>query len=400
MVAGRVPLLPMMTLIVSLILPLMALWLWWPVTPLSKRQRRWHIGISLALALLGPAFAMLWRLQVFTYAVEAWIQLVFGWVLVMFILLLVFLLLREAGWLLTRLFPRAGALATLWHGRGLNQGAAAVIMLLATLGIGNGLKPPAVQERELVVPNLPVEMDGLRVAVLADLHISPVKRSWRTERIVAATLAVKPDLIVLPGDMVDGEVEDTAPFVTALADLQAPYGVWLAPGNHEYYHGYARWMAHFRQMGLGVLENQTATLDIHGRTLALSGVGDLAALRASPYMHGGLAPDLPAVVAAARGSDVHVLLAHQPKQARAAAATGAVDLQISGHTHGGHMPGFDRWVVAPFNHGYVRGEYRVQDMTLFVSSGAGQWDGFSARLGVPSRIEVLVLRRAAPARTH
>lgn len=385
----------MMTLIVSLILPLMALWLWWPVQPLSKRQRRWHIGITLGLALLGLSFATLWRLNVFDYAVEAWIQLLFGWVLVMFILLLPFLLLREAGWLLSRPAPREAALAKLWHGRGLNHGAAVVIVLLATLGIWNGLKPPAVYERELAVPNLPAEMDGLRVAVLADLHISPVKRSWRTERIVAQTLAVKPDLIVLPGDMVDGEVEDTAPFVTALGKLQAPYGVWLAPGNHEYYHGYARWMAHFRQMGLGVLENQTAKLSINGRVLALSGVGDLAALRATSYMRGGLAPDLPAVVAAAKDSDVHVLLAHQPKQARAAAATGAVDLQISGHTHGGHMLGFDRWVVAPANHGYVRGEYRVQDMSLFVSSGAGQWDGFTARLGVPSRIEVLVLRSAA-----
>jgi len=387
-----------MTFIVSLLLPLLAFLFWRPVNPLTRSQRRWRTGISLLLALSGLAFATLWRLDVFDYAVEAWIQLAFGWVLVMFILALAFVLLREAGWLLSRLLPRRSRLATVWHGVGLNHGAAALIVLLATLGIWNGLKPPPVQERELAVPNLPAEMDGLRVAVLADLHISPVKRGWRTDRIVAATLAVKPDLVVLPGDMVDGEVEDTAAFVNSLAKLQAPHGVWLAPGNHEYYHGYTRWMAHFRQMGLGVLENQTATLTINGRTMALSGVGDLAALRAAPYMRGGLAPDLPAVVAAAKGSDVHVLLAHQPKQARAAAATGAVDLQISGHTHGGHILGFDRWVVAPANHGYVRGEYRVQDMTLFVSSGAGQWDGFTARLGVPSRIEVLVLRSARAVR--
>lgn len=384
-----------MIFLVSLILPLLAFLYWLPVAPLSRSQRRWRTGLSLVPALGALALVAAWRLDVFAYPVEAWIQLVFGWVLVIFILALVFVLLRELGWLLSRLLPRHSRLATVWHGTGLNQGAAVVIVLLATLGIWNGLKPPPVRERELAVPNLPMEMDGLRVAVLADLHISPVKRRWRTERIVAETLAARPDLIVLPGDMVDGQVEDSGAFVTPLSRLQAPHGVWLAPGNHEYYHGYARWMAHFRQMGLGVLENQTAKLDINGRTLALSGVGDLAALQASSYMRGGLAPDLPAVVAAAKGSDVHVLLAHQPKQARAAAATGAVDLQISGHTHGGHILGLDRWVVAPANHGYVRGDYRVGGMALFVSAGAGQWDGFTARLGVPARIEVLVLRAEA-----
>jgi len=381
-----------MTLIVSLLLPLLTLWLWWPVQSLGRRQRRWHLGITLALALLGAGLATLWRMDVLAYAVEAWIQLAFGWVLAMFVMLFAYLVLREAGWLLSRLAPRTSALATPWHGARMNQAAAAAIVLLATLGIWNGLKPPQVQERDLVVPGLPHELDGLRMAVLADLHASPVKRTWRTRRIVDAVMAARPDLIVLPGDMVDGEVEDTAAFVAPLAELAAPHGVWVAPGNHEYYHGYRRWMAHFRGLGLGVLENQTARLDIHGRTLAVSGVGDLAALRPSAYMRGGLAPDLPAVIAAGKGSDAHILLAHQPKQAREAAATGAFDLQVSGHTHGGHMLGFDRWVVAPANHGYVRGAYRVGGMTLFVSSGAGQWDGFTVRLGVPSSIDVLVLR--------
>ncbi len=384
-----------MTFIVSLLLPLLAILFWWPVKPLSTSQRRWRTGISLGLALIGLGFATLWRLDIFSYSVEAWIQLVFGWVLVMYMLVLVFVVVRGVGWLLSRLLPRTSRLARLWHGVGLNHGAAIVIVLLATLGIYNGLKPPQVHERELIVPHLPREMDGLRMAVLADLHISPVKRSWRTQRIVDATLAAKPDLIVLPGDMADGGLDDSGRFAAPLTQLKAPYGVWLAPGNHEYYYDYSAWMAHFRQMGLGVLENQTALLNINGRMLAVSGIGDLAALKPSSYMHGGLAPDMAAVVAGGRGSDVHILLAHQPKQARAAAATGAIDLQVSGHTHGGHMWGFDRWVVAPFNHGYVRGEYRVQDMTLFVSNGVGQWDGFTARLGVPSSIDVLVLRSPA-----
>ena len=115
-------------------------------------------------------------------------------------------------------------------------------------------------------------------------------------------------------------------------------------------------------------------------------------MKPRPYVRGGMAPDLSKVIAGAQGSDVHILLAHQPKQARNASRSAAVDLQISGHTHGGHLLGFDRIVVAPFNDGYVRGEYKVRFMTLFVSAGAGQWDGFTARLGVSSSIDVLVLR--------
>jgi predicted MPP superfamily phosphohydrolase len=383
-----------MTLIVSLLLPLMALWLWWPVTSLSKRQRRWHIGTTVALAVLALALALIWRSDVLGYHIVAYLQVLFGWLLMAFMLLVLFLLVRALGWSVSRLWKGRAAAHAFWHGPRLNQSVSVVILLLATVSIYNGLKPPRVLERELPVAGLPAEMAGLRVAVLSDLHASPAKGAWRTERIVADLMAAKPDMIVLPGDMVDGELEVTGPEVAALAKLSAPHGVWLAPGNHEYYHGYVRWMAHFRALGLGVLENQSALLDINGKRLAVSGIGDPAALRASSYMRGGLAPDLPAVLAAAKGNDFHLLLAHQPKLTREVAASGQVDLQISGHTHGGHIVGFDRWVVAPANHGFVRGAYQVNGMQLFVSSGAGQWDGFTARLGVPSAIEILTLQPA------
>ena len=374
---------------IPLISLLLAFWLWWPVHGLSRRSRRWHVGLSLLFGLLLPAQGVIWRMHVLDDAGTAWLQLLFGWMLLSFLLVLLLVLLRDALWLPARLL-RAQALRGWLHGIGLNRALVALALALSTLGVFNGLKPPQVHERELAVQGLPAELDGLRVAVLADIHASAVKGAWRTRRIVADVLAAKPDLIVLPGDMVDGQVASNAVNVDALAELHAPHGVWLAPGNHEYYSNYTAWMAHFRQLGLGVLENQTAKLAINGRTLAVSGIGDLAYYQRKD----GLAPDLARVVQQAAGSDFHILLAHQPKQARATAAASAVNLQISGHTHGGHIVGMDRWVVAPSNDGYVRGDYRLGAMTLFVSPGAGQWDGFSARLGVPSSIDILVLRRA------
>lgn len=387
-----------MLLPISLMLPLLALWLWWPVSLSSKRQRRWHIGSTLALALPAPIIAVLWRSQLVGYVWVAWLQLLFGGVVLVFALVLLFVVLRDAAWLLGRGRDRSPGWtrwAQFWHNASVSRAALAAIVLLSLFGIYNGLKVPELHRRELVLEGLPAEFDGLQVAVLTDLHISPVKGAWRTKQIVARIMATQPDLIVLPGDMVDGELAITGPQVAALAKLRARYGVWVAPGNHEYYHGYRQWMTHFRELGLGVLENEATLLSIKGRTLAVSGVGDLAFRSNGPRERGGIPPDIPAVVAQANGSDFHVLLAHQPKQAAQAAASAAIDLQISGHTHGGHILGMDRWIVAPFNDGFVRGEYQLKGMKLFVSSGAGQWDGFTARLGVPSSIDVLVLRRAA-----
>ena len=385
-----------MTWIVSLCLPLVALLLWWPVAFASARQRRWHVGLSLALALSLLAMVAAWRSNAVSYAVVSWLQVALGWVLVVLALCLVWVVIRLLAWGASRLLL-GPARAAFWHRARLNQVVVALIMAAGGLGIYNGLTPPSVRERDLAVAGLPAEMAGLRVAVLSDIHASPVKGAWRNQAIVSRVMAAKPDVIVLPGDMVDGEVEDSAAAVAPLGKLAAPYGVWLAPGNHEYYHGYQRWMAHFRQLGLGVLENQTTRMAINGRELAISGIGDLAALKRSSFMRGGLAPDLQAVNNAAEGADFHILLAHQPKQARASAASGRVNLQLSGHTHGGHIIGFDRWAVAPANDGYVRGPYHLAGgMTLFVSAGAGQWDGFTVRLGVPSAIDILRLRPAAP----
>ena len=98
--------------------------------------------------------------------------------------------------------------------------------------------------------------------------------------------------------------------------------------------------------------------------------------------------------ATASKADFHVLLAHQPKFARDNADYG-VDLQISGHTHGGLIRGMDRLLVAPVNNGFVRGSYEVDKMRLIVSSGAGLWAGFAVRLGISPHIEVLTLQRQA-----
>ena len=389
----------MRMLLVSLILPLLVFALWWPLTALSRAARWRRIGLSLLPALLLPLLILLWRSDLVGYATLSWLQVGAGWLIVLGMLLLLFVLLRTLGWGLhaglERLLRRAPGIGQRrWHAPWLTNTAVLLAAVVASAGIYNGLKLPQVRHSELAIAGLPEGLDGLRIAVLADLHITPAKGHARTQGIVERTLAAQPDLIVLPGDMVDGPVAVSGPMVAPLAGLQAPLGVWASPGNHEVYHDYADWMAFFAGLGLPVLENRAVRLQHQGAAFTVSGLGDLAARRPSAQAAGIPGPELAATLAQVDpASALHLMLVHQPKLAREVAASGQVDLQLSGHTHGGHIIGMDRWLVAPANDGFVRDAYRIGEMTLFVSGGAGQWDGFTPRLGIEPRIDLITLRR-------
>ncbi len=388
-----------MVFLASLIIPLLALWLWWPVAGLSRGARALA---ALATALLGcsPALLLQWlQSGRIDYTTIAYLQVPSGWLLATLGALLPYMVLRDLGWALARLAGSA-TWARRLHGRRLALLALLAALVVTGYGTWAGLQPPQVRERTIVLPRLPAQLDGLRVAVLADLHASPVNDARYLETVVERSNGARPDLVLLPGDMVDGEVAATGPQLEPLARLQAPHGVWLAPGNHEYYSGYDAWMAEFARRGLSVLQNQTRVLDIGGARLALSGIGDPVHGRTSthntdPSVPEGVPPDVQAVArqAAAAGAQFHILMAHQPRFARDNAAHG-IDLQISGHTHGGHIRGMDQWLVAAFNGGFVRGLYDVGPMRLFVTSGAGLWAGFPVRLGVPPHIDILRLQRA------
>lgn len=389
----------MRMLLVSLILPLLVFALWWPLSALSRGARWRRIGISLLPALLLPLSIVLWRADLVGYATVSWLQLGAGWLIVLGMLLLLFVLLRTLGWGLhaglERVLRRAPGIGLRrWHAPWLTNTAVLLAAVLSSAGIYNGLKLPQVRHSELAIAGLPEGLDGLRIAVLADLHITPAKGRARTQGIVERTLAAQPDLIVLPGDMVDGPVAVSGPMVAPLAGLQAPLGVWASPGNHEVYHDYADWMAFFASLGLPVLENRAVRLQHQGAAFTVSGLGDLAGRRPSAQAAGIPGPELAATLAQVDpASALHLMLVHQPKLAREVAASGQVDLQLSGHTHGGHIIGMDRWLVAPANDGFVRDAYRIGEMTLFVSGGAGQWDGFTPRLGIEPRIDLITLRR-------
>ena len=273
---------------------------------------------------------------------------------------------------------------------GLHCAAGAVNPLLlaaaaaaATAGLHAGTAAPPVRDLTVELERLPPEAEGMTIAVLADLHCDRLTGIERIRDLVERVNARHPDLIVITGDIADGTVAGQGAALQPLRDLRATYGVCGVPGNHEYFSGSQEWLGYLAELGVNMLTNSSRRLP---NGIVLLGVTDPAASR-----FGAAPPDLRRAGAGTDPAEVKILLAHQPGIAADAARAG-IDLQISGHTHGGMVFGLNR-LVAKFNAGWVSGLYQVGPLQLFVSNGAGIWSGFPIRLGVPAEIPLLRLVR-------
>lgn len=294
------------------------------------------------------------------------------------------LLLAAAGW------PAGGWLLS---DPGLRLVAGGAAMSLAAAGVWQAVQLPAIRRCSVTLARLPAALDGFRIVQLSDLHISRLLGESWVRRVVRRSNALQPDLLVITGDLVDGELARRAGAVAPLQQLQARHGVYAVAGNHEYYSRFDPWMAHFRQLGIRMLENSHVLIPAAaapGARLILAGVTDAAA-----GGYGRARPDLKAALAGAPAGLPVVLLAHRPTRAAEHARRG-VDLQLSGHTHGGQVL-LMHWLVRRANQGFIAGFYRVQDMLLYVSRGTGLWAGFPLRLGCPSEITEITLRAPAAA---
>ncbi len=292
------------------------------------------------------------------------------------------LLLLDAGTLATMLI-RNGPVAVPDAVRYAIAGFAA---LLAAVGVQAAIRVPPVKDLTIDIRDLPPQFDGYRLLQLTDLHISRLFPAAWTRRVVERSNALGVDLIVVTGDFIDGTLAARRADVAPLRDLSAPDGVYAIPGNHEYFFGYRAWMDHLAELGLRMLLNEHAILSRGQARIVLAGVTD-----ASAKGTGNPGPDLDAALAGTPAGVPILLLDHQPMMAREAAARG-VSLQLSGHTHGGMIRGLDR-LVARGNRGFVSGRYDVDAMTLYVNNGTALWPGFALRLGRPSELTRITLRR-------
>lgn len=257
-------------------------------------------------------------------------------------------------------------------------------MAVSLIGLVNARRVARVRNIDIPIADLPPALHGFTIAQISDIHVGATIKRGYLDAIVDAVNRLKPDLIAVTGDLVDGSVKQLAAHTAPLAKLTARHGAYFVTGNHEYYSNANDWIVEVRRLGLTVLMNEHVVLTHQGASVLVAGVTDYSAHhfedshRSDP--HAALAGAPPRV-------GVKLLLAHQPRSAEAAADAG-FDLQLSGHTHGGQFFPWNMFVT--LQQPYVAGLHRLRKLWVYTSRGTGYW-GPPKRLWAPSEITRLRL---------
>jgi len=265
-------------------------------------------------------------------------------------------------------------------------GGATVLGLgLSASGVVSVLSPTAVKRVRVVIDRLSVAASGMRIVQISDVHVGPTIGKEFIRNIVARINGLAADVVVITGDLVDGSVEALAEHVAPLAEIKAKHGVYFVTGNHEYYAGADAWIAHLAKLGVRTLRNERVRIGGEDG-FDLAGIDDHSS---SGHGHGS---DLPKALAGREPGRACVLLAHQPRGIELADELG-VDLQLSGHTHGGQM--FPWNFAVRLQQPFIQGLHKLARAQIYVSPGTGYW-GPPMRVGAPAEITEIELVKAGP----
>ncbi len=262
-------------------------------------------------------------------------------------------------------------------GAGAQHAALVALGLSSAVVVGgmlNVARGPVVRRVRVALRDLPAT--SYTIVQLTDVHIGSVIGRRFAEQLVRRVNALSPDLIVITGDLIDGPLAELRPHIEPLRGLHARDGVYAVTGNHEYYWNVTPWLEHIRSLGIRVLRNEHVTI---AGAFELAGVDDSSAGEDVPRAVAGCAPGLPIV-----------LLAHHPRTVARAMQAG-VDLQLSGHTHGGQLLPLG-WLARLFDP-KVAGLARFESTWLYVSAGTGFW-GPPLRVGTSCEIAAITLTPA------
>ncbi|MFW6323451.1 MAG: metallophosphoesterase [Desulfovibrionales bacterium] len=262
----------------------------------------------------------------------------------------------------------------------LRMGAFLAGGVLSCIALVQGVRPPVVDELEIRISELPVELDGTVVVGMSDLHIGSILRANWLENRVDQVLELKPDLVVLVGDIFEGHDPPGEDVLSAMSRLSAPMGVWAVPGNHDHYHRSSSAMDLLQTLGIQVLANEWKEVR---PGLIVSGVEDLTV-----HQRSGRTDNLVSTALENSPKGAAILLSHSPLQSEDAARKG-IDLMLSGHTHAGQVWPFGYLVRMQYP--LFEGLYDVEGMQVYVSRGAGTW-GPRMRLWKPGEIFRITLR--------
>lgn len=252
-------------------------------------------------------------------------------------------------------------------------------LLLGGFSIYHAAKLPNLVEHQITMKNFPQDHSGFTILHLSDIHLDGYKSENWFAGIVKQVNQHRPDLIVMTGDIVDARYDRVERFLPLLQQLESTYGVYAVSGNHEFYAGIEDFYRLMEEAHIHVLKNERMPI---GDVVELVGIHDDTSKRFG--IDGG---DIESILRGADPEKNIVLLSHKPVDFEKVAALG-VDLQLSGHTHGGQIPPMNLLVRLAFQ--YVHGLYQKDESYIYTSSGTGFW-GPPMRLFTSSEIVKLTL---------
>lgn len=261
-----------------------------------------------------------------------------------------------------------------------------IALLLSVYALYEGMQTPRLVEITLQSPKISTPSD---IIILSDFHVNRTTPVKQIRRLVARIKGFRPDAVLIVGDLVDDRVSAMEPQIEALTQIKAKYGTYLVLGNHEFYSGLSQWLPTFRKMGYLLLYNDGVS--IPELNLYICGVPDANTTR---FANSVMRPNLYETMRHAHPEEYKILLTHTPSFAKDI-YTGAVDLAVSGHTHGGQI--FPFHFLSKHANQFLSGMYDVKDMKLYVSNGYGYW-GPPMRLFAPSELVLLLLEPAPSAK--
>lgn len=249
-------------------------------------------------------------------------------------------------------------------------------------GLIGGIKRPELNKVDVSIKNL--GFDELTIVQLSDVHIGNTIGKAFLQECVERINVLKPDIVVITGDLVDRKIEDAKDDLSPLKELQSTYGTYFVLGNHEYYHGAKSIAEYLPKVGVRALLNESVLISDGKNSINLVGLNDIQSIRFDTLLI-----DTEKAFGAVDPTKPTLLLSHQPKSIEFV-ENNNYDLMLSGHTHGGQIFPFGFLVM--LQQPYLSGLHAITaTKQIFVSRGTGYW-GPPVRVFAPSEISVLTLR--------
>jgi uncharacterized protein len=263
-------------------------------------------------------------------------------------------------------------------------GIAAGIPSAAEVGYATRIEPRHVvmEERPIRLPRLPTAFEGFRIALFSDLHLYPFTPLQVVEDAVRLANSFQPDLVILAGDFVWLYVDAAFDLVPVLSRLNPARGTFAVLGNHDHLKGPEIVAKALAEAGVQLLRNRGMTIQLGRDSIYLAGIDSVWTGQPSPV----------AAFKNYRGNLASIVTVHEPDFIRYIAPRFPVDLQLSGHSHGGQvrLPIVGALILPPWGEIYDMGLYQVGNAQLYTTRGIGTI-GVNARFNCPPEVTAITL---------